>query len=168
MLENLLASLNCSSLIWARQLHVCLLDQDWISYNCGWPHTQPLQSLKTCKAIVANVWRTVTDGVLKNPIQFPLPGQQRSQVPVLQKNYSMITPYVLEPICSVCRNYACPLCAESMVDMKGAWEGLDEEIKNTPMPEEYRNYYVTALCRDCHKVHRLHTTSYKIQCCLRK
>ncbi|XP_064605596.1 RING finger and CHY zinc finger domain-containing protein 1-like isoform X2 [Liolophura sinensis] len=64
-------------------------------------------------------------------------------------------------------NYACPLCAESMVDMKGAWDGLDEEIKNTPMPEEYRNYYVIALCRDCHQESRVvfHVLGLKCQHC---
>jgi len=32
------------------------------------------------------------------------------------------------------------------------WRYLDEEIASTPMPHEYRNYMVSILCRDCHKV----------------
>ena len=32
------------------------------------------------------------------------------------------------------------------------WRYLDVEIASTPMPQEYRNYVVSILCRDCHKV----------------
>lgn len=34
--------------------------------------------------------------------------------------------------------------------MKTLWEFLDNEIENTPMPEEYENMKVDILCRDCH------------------
>ena len=36
--------------------------------------------------------------------------------------------------------------------MGDVWTQLDEEVANTPMPEEYKNFYVFVLCRDCHKV----------------
>ncbi|WAR22768.1 ZN363-like protein [Mya arenaria] len=49
------------------------------------------------------------------------------------------------------RIYFCPTCAQSLFDMKEAWRNLDEDIANTPMPEEYRNMHVGILCRDCHK-----------------
>jgi len=48
-------------------------------------------------------------------------------------------------------NYTCPVCNQSMVDMANVWEKMDEEIASTPMPDEYKNYYVYILCRDCHK-----------------
>lgn len=47
--------------------------------------------------------------------------------------------------------YACPICNRSMVDMRRAWRMLDNEISRTPMPEEYNNFYVKILCRDCNK-----------------
>ncbi|XP_068758016.1 RING finger and CHY zinc finger domain-containing protein 1-like [Montipora capricornis] len=47
--------------------------------------------------------------------------------------------------------YACPICNRSMVDMRCAWRILDNEISRTPMPEEYNNFYVKILCRDCNK-----------------
>ena len=36
--------------------------------------------------------------------------------------------------------------------MNDVWSQLDEEVENTPMPEEYKDFYVFVLCRDCHKV----------------
>lgn len=48
-------------------------------------------------------------------------------------------------------NYACPICGESMLNMKEVWENLDEEIANCQMPEEYKDYLIQILCRDCHK-----------------
>jgi len=36
--------------------------------------------------------------------------------------------------------------------MTDFWHELDEEIANTPMPEEYRNILVWILCKDCHQV----------------
>ncbi|XP_068758030.1 RING finger and CHY zinc finger domain-containing protein 1-like [Montipora capricornis] len=47
--------------------------------------------------------------------------------------------------------YACPICNRSMVDMRRAWRMLDNEISRTPMPEEYNNFYVKIICRDCNK-----------------
>ncbi|XP_068758003.1 RING finger and CHY zinc finger domain-containing protein 1-like [Montipora capricornis] len=47
--------------------------------------------------------------------------------------------------------YTCPICNRSMVDMRRAWRMLDNEISRTPMPEEYNNFYVKILCRDCNK-----------------
>ncbi|CAG0882425.1 unnamed protein product [Darwinula stevensoni] len=47
--------------------------------------------------------------------------------------------------------YACPVCNTSMINMEKVWQHLDEEIQETPMPDDYRNLFVMILCRDCHK-----------------
>lgn len=39
-----------------------------------------------------------------------------------------------------------------MVNMNEVWQNLDEEIAHCPMPEEYKDYHVQILCKDCHKV----------------
>ena len=36
--------------------------------------------------------------------------------------------------------------------MSGVWSQLDKEVEDTPMPEEYKEFYVYVLCKDCHKV----------------
>jgi RING finger/CHY zinc finger protein 1 len=41
--------------------------------------------------------------------------------------------------------YTCPLC-----NMREAWNVLDEEIRLTPMPDEYAACRVPVLCNDCH------------------
>ncbi|XP_045159794.1 RING finger and CHY zinc finger domain-containing protein 1-like [Mercenaria mercenaria] len=64
-------------------------------------------------------------------------------------------------------NYSCPTCGHSLYDMQKAWEMLDNEIANTPMPEEYRNFYVYVLCKDCHKESKVlfHVIGLKCQEC---
>lgn len=47
--------------------------------------------------------------------------------------------------------YECPVCERSVVDMQKQWQELDEKVASTPMPEEYRDYYVMILCNDCQK-----------------
>merc|ERR1711988_761388 len=49
--------------------------------------------------------------------------------------------------------YACPVCGEAMLEMEEHWRQIDDEIAHTPMPEEYRDFKVFVLCKDCH-----HTT----------
>ncbi|KAK2990578.1 hypothetical protein RJ640_019858, partial [Escallonia rubra] len=46
------------------------------------------------------------------------------------------------------KQYRCPICSKSALNMSLAWEGLDEEIEATPMPEDYRRE-VPVLCNDC-------------------
>ncbi|KAK3914060.1 RING finger and CHY zinc finger domain-containing protein 1 [Frankliniella fusca] len=48
-------------------------------------------------------------------------------------------------------HYACPICQTSLLDMSRLWKYFDEEIKNTPMPEEFMNFKAEILCKDCHK-----------------
>lgn len=48
-------------------------------------------------------------------------------------------------------HYACPICQTSLLDMSRLWKYFDEEIKNTPMPEEFLNFKADILCKDCHK-----------------
>jgi len=50
---------------------------------------------------------------------------------------------------------ACPICYQSLVDMKPVWESIDSTIVNTEMPEIYRDYHVNVLCRDCHEESRV-------------
>ncbi len=46
--------------------------------------------------------------------------------------------------------YTCPLCNVSVCDMAAAWEYLDEEIRHTPMPDDFAGREVELLCNDCH------------------
>jgi len=48
-------------------------------------------------------------------------------------------------------NYKCPLCLKSMVDMTNYFNNLENEINNTPLPEEYKDKYVNIICNDCQK-----------------
>jgi len=58
-------------------------------------------------------------------------------------------------------NYSCPLCGHTMLNMETVWKRLDDEIANSPMPENHlQPLRVWILCRDCHqkaevKFHRL-------------
>lgn len=63
--------------------------------------------------------------------------------------------------------YACPLCCQTMVDMNSAWQSLDGEVANTPMPDEYKHVRVTILCRDCHKISSVpfHVVGLKCPAC---
>ncbi|XP_057671569.1 RING finger and CHY zinc finger domain-containing protein 1-like isoform X1 [Diorhabda carinulata] len=64
--------------------------------------------------------------------------------------------------------YACPICQTSLMDMQRLWKHYDMEIANTPMPPEYRNYYVEILCKDCHKesIVKFHVVGFKCaHCC---
>ncbi|XP_068968981.1 RING finger and CHY zinc finger domain-containing protein 1 isoform X1 [Bombus flavifrons] len=48
-------------------------------------------------------------------------------------------------------HYACPTCQVSLLDMTDLWKFLDMEVSSTPMPEEYKDYKVDILCKDCHE-----------------
>ncbi|CAH1995406.1 unnamed protein product [Acanthoscelides obtectus] len=63
--------------------------------------------------------------------------------------------------------YACPICQTSLVNMERLWKYWDEEVENTPMPEEYRNCYVGILCKDCHKegTVKFHVVGFKCNHC---
>ncbi|XP_070562757.1 RING finger and CHY zinc finger domain-containing protein 1-like isoform X2 [Ptychodera flava] len=63
--------------------------------------------------------------------------------------------------------YTCPLCNQSMLSMRNVWRMLDQEVRNTQMPEEYANYRVQILCRDCHKECKVlfHVIGLKCQHC---
>lgn len=45
--------------------------------------------------------------------------------------------------------YQCPLCFKSFCDMTVHDRQLDNEIENTPMPDEFRDKKVKILCNDC-------------------
>ncbi|KAK3089294.1 hypothetical protein FSP39_002467 [Pinctada imbricata] len=64
-------------------------------------------------------------------------------------------------------NYSCPTCGQCMVDMKRVWEHLDNEIAQVRMPDEYKDYKVQILCKDCHKESRVlfHVVGLKCQHC---
>ncbi|KAK2162018.1 hypothetical protein LSH36_106g03009 [Paralvinella palmiformis] len=63
--------------------------------------------------------------------------------------------------------FTCPICGESYTNMKTLWQRLDEEIADTPMPDEYRNINVDILCKDCHKESTVpfHVIGLKCQQC---
>ncbi|KAL4236129.1 RING finger and CHY zinc finger domain-containing protein 1 [Mactra antiquata] len=69
--------------------------------------------------------------------------------------------------CMKTGNYACPTCGESLVDMKKAWKILDDEVANTKMPDEYKDFNVFILCKDCHKESKVlfHVIGLKCQHC---
>ncbi|XP_047316614.1 E3 ubiquitin-protein ligase MIEL1-like [Impatiens glandulifera] len=46
------------------------------------------------------------------------------------------------------KQYRCPICSKSALNMSSSWEILDLEIEATAMPEEFR-YEVPILCNDC-------------------
>ncbi|XP_052187725.1 E3 ubiquitin-protein ligase MIEL1-like [Diospyros lotus] len=62
--------------------------------------------------------------------------------------------------------YRCPICSKTVLDMKGTWRRLDEEIEATPMPEEYR-YEVPILCNDCNHTGKalFHIFGHKCSIC---
>jgi len=62
---------------------------------------------------------------------------------------------------------SCPTCNTSLVDMKSVWQNFDEVVASTPMPEIYRNYHVSILCRDCHEVSKVpfHVIGLKCASC---
>jgi len=62
---------------------------------------------------------------------------------------------------------SCPTCNTSLVDMKSVWEHFDEAVQSTPMPEIYRNYRVSVLCRDCHETSKVifHVIGLKCDSC---
>lgn len=45
--------------------------------------------------------------------------------------------------------YQCPTCLKSMTDMSAYFKLIDEEIRQQPMPEEYKSYVSTIFCNDC-------------------
>ncbi|XP_074036673.1 ring finger and CHY zinc finger domain containing 1 isoform X2 [Leptinotarsa decemlineata] len=63
--------------------------------------------------------------------------------------------------------FACPICQTSLMNMEKMWKYWDIEVENTPMPVEYRSYYVPILCRDCHKesTAKFHVVGCKCKYC---
>ncbi|CDH48524.1 chy and ring finger domain [Lichtheimia corymbifera JMRC:FSU:9682] len=45
--------------------------------------------------------------------------------------------------------YQCPTCLKSMTDMSAYFKLIDEEMRQQPMPEEYKSYVSTIFCNDC-------------------
>ncbi|XP_074268332.1 E3 ubiquitin-protein ligase MIEL1-like [Silene latifolia] len=64
------------------------------------------------------------------------------------------------------RQYRCPMCSKSTVDMSLHWERLDAEVAATPMPDEYQ-YEVLVLCNDCSSTStvRFHIFGHKCSDC---
>ncbi|KAL3531423.1 hypothetical protein ACH5RR_010745 [Cinchona calisaya] len=62
--------------------------------------------------------------------------------------------------------YRCPICSKSVFNMSSIWEGLDQEIEATAMPEEYR-YEVPILCNDCNSTSKafFHIFGHKCRQC---
>ncbi|KAK1315674.1 hypothetical protein QJS10_CPA05g00510 [Acorus calamus] len=47
------------------------------------------------------------------------------------------------------KQYACPICSKSAIDMSKYWRTMDDEVAATLMPENYRGKKVWILCNDC-------------------
>lgn len=48
--------------------------------------------------------------------------------------------------------YRCPLCFKAVFDdeeLKTHYDMLDEEIQNTPMPQEFKDKTVFIICNEC-------------------
>lgn len=48
-------------------------------------------------------------------------------------------------------NYKCPICNVAICDMTEYYTMIDNEIQNTPMPDEYKDTLINILCNDCLK-----------------
>ena len=60
----------------------------------------------------------------------------------------------------------CPLCNKSSIDAEKYFEYIENEINNTPMPEDL-NYDVEIYCNDCNKnsITKFHIIGHKCQDC---
>ncbi|GMH32753.1 hypothetical protein BSKO_00587 [Bryopsis sp. KO-2023] len=58
----------------------------------------------------------------------------------------------------------CPVCSKSLTDMSRTWRALDEEVANTPMPDEYVNTLVDILCNDCSVKSEVHFHVFGHKC----
>lgn len=47
--------------------------------------------------------------------------------------------------------YTCPVCRKSIADFSDYYEELNQEVAETPMPEEYKDMMCNILCNDCLK-----------------
>ncbi|CAA7398456.1 unnamed protein product [Spirodela intermedia] len=65
------------------------------------------------------------------------------------------------------RQYACPICLKSMIDMSTYWRKLDEEVAATIMPDDYLTRKVWILCNDCNVTGEVvfHVVGQKCQQC---
>jgi RING finger/CHY zinc finger protein 1 len=63
--------------------------------------------------------------------------------------------------------YRCPVCLKSIFEMNKFNEEIDAEIENTPMPEEYKEFFVNILCNDCQGTSnvKFHVIGLKCQQC---
>ena len=46
-------------------------------------------------------------------------------------------------------SYRCPICQKTIFELAEYWKVIDQEIENTPMPEEYANDIRHIQCIDC-------------------
>ncbi|KAK6979731.1 RING finger and CHY zinc finger domain-containing protein 1 [Biomphalaria glabrata] len=53
--------------------------------------------------------------------------------------------------CAEQRLYQCPVCKESLWDMKEVWQEMDEVCAAVQLPEELVHVKLFILCQDCHK-----------------
>lgn len=60
--------------------------------------------------------------------------------------------------------YKCPLCSKSALDMHKVWEQLASDVEATPMPDEYADLMVQALCNDCSSVSSTNFHILGLQC----
>ena len=46
-------------------------------------------------------------------------------------------------------HYTCPICLKYIIDAEELTKLIDQEVTNTPMPEEYKTMEVKILCNEC-------------------
>lgn len=95
----------------------------------------------------------------------------------LDKLYTSIKPYNItrcnhaihtECFMNLLRSdYKCPVCCASLIDLEQFNRAVEEEIINTPMPEEYSNTTVNILCNDCNgkSIAKFHIIGHKCNIC---
>lgn len=61
--------------------------------------------------------------------------------------------------------YTCPLCLKYVIDVdENAIQALDDEIKATPMPEEFKEMKVNILCNECGKKSEVNFHVFGFKC----
>jgi len=61
-------------------------------------------------------------------------------------------------------NFTCPFCSKLMVDLSDYYQILDQQIENTPMPEEYDGKMTDIMCNECLETNEILIHFYGLKC----
>ena len=127
-------------------------------YHCDKCNSCISINLKDNHICVANTFHTHCPVCLEDIFNSTTP------ITILRCGHSIHQSCYLDLIKS--NNIKCPLCNKSIVDMSSFNNIIENEILNTPMPEQY-NYDVDILCNDCNKTSttKFHIIGHKCQHC---